>query len=82
VTGIETVLTQAAEDLDGMSAQWAIIGGLAVSARTAPRFTQDIDFAVSVTGDTQAEWWLSRSKRTVWQPSGSFALSLAVRRYS
>ena len=38
-----------------MSAEWAIIGGLAVSARAAPRFTQDVDFAVSVATDDEAE---------------------------
>ena len=29
-----------------MKALWALVGGLAVSARTVPRFTRDLDFAV------------------------------------
>ena len=55
MTDVEAAFTQAAADLDAMSAEWAIIGGLAVSARAAPRFTQDVDFAVSVATDDEAE---------------------------
>jgi hypothetical protein len=34
---------------------FALIGGLAVSARTEPRFTRDADFAVVVSDDKEAE---------------------------
>ena len=34
---------------------FAIVGGLAVSARARPRFTQDIDLAVAVESDADAE---------------------------
>jgi hypothetical protein len=34
---------------------FALVGGLAVSARTQPRFTRDIDLAIAVTGDAEAE---------------------------
>lgn len=33
----------------------AVVGGLAVSARTEARFTRDVDLAVAVTGDAEAE---------------------------
>lgn len=33
----------------------AVIGGLAVSARTVPRFTKDADLAVTVSSDAEAE---------------------------
>ena len=33
----------------------ALVGGLAVSARTQPRFTRDVDFAIAVNNDT-LEW--------------------------
>jgi predicted nucleotidyltransferase len=33
----------------------AIVGGVAVSARTEPRFTKDLDFAVAVASDSDAE---------------------------
>ena len=44
MTDVETAFTRAAADLDEMSVDWAVIGGLAVSARAAPLFTQDVDF--------------------------------------
>ena len=55
MTDVESAFTQAAADLDEMGVDWAVIGGLAVSARAAPRFTQDVDFAISVTTDDEAE---------------------------
>ncbi len=36
-------------------ARFAVIGGLAVSVRTEPRFTKDADFLVAVAGDAEAE---------------------------
>ncbi len=37
------------------NAQFAVVGGLAVSARTVPRFTKDADLAVLVSNDAEAE---------------------------
>ena len=34
---------------------FAVVGGLAVSVRSRPRFTQDIDLAVAVSSDSEAE---------------------------
>lgn len=34
---------------------FALVGGLAVSARTEPRFTRDIDLAIAVADDAEAE---------------------------
>jgi predicted nucleotidyltransferase len=42
-------------DLSESGASSAVIGGLAVSARTEPRFTKDVDLAVAVTQDSDAE---------------------------
>jgi len=36
-------------------AAYAFVGGLAVSARTEPRFTKDLDLAIAVTDDREAE---------------------------
>jgi predicted nucleotidyltransferase len=55
VTGLETALRRICEDLDAIGASFALIGGLAVSARTEPRFTRDADFAVAVANDAEAE---------------------------
>jgi Ribonuclease G/E len=46
---------QLAEDLEALHVRWALVGGLAVSARSEPRTTADIDVAVAVSGDQEAE---------------------------
>ncbi len=38
-----------------MGCGWAVVGALAVSARAEPRFTRDIDLAVAVGDDAEAE---------------------------
>ena len=55
MTPLQEVLRRAATDLDDMGYGWALIGGLAVSARSQPRFTADVDFAVAVSDDAAAE---------------------------
>lgn len=55
MSGLEAVLRSVALDLDDFNLQWALVGGLAVSVRTEPRFTRDIDLVVAVTGDRDAE---------------------------
>jgi hypothetical protein len=42
-------------DLQAIRAGWALVGGLAVSARSEPRTTRDIDAAVVVADDREAE---------------------------
>jgi Nucleotidyl transferase AbiEii toxin, Type IV TA system len=41
--------------LGAASASYALVGGLAVFTRTEPRFTRDVDLAVAVDGDRQAQ---------------------------
>jgi len=55
MTRLEAVLRDLAAALDALDVGWALVGGLAVSARTEPRFTRDVDVAVAVTGDAAAE---------------------------
>lgn len=52
---LEAALRRAAADLTRCGAGWALIGGFAVSARTEPRFTRDVDVAVAVDDDDAAE---------------------------
>jgi len=54
-TPVESALRRAVADLNTLKAQWALIGGLAISVRSVPRFTKDLDFAVAVAGDSEAE---------------------------
>ena len=41
--------------LDRSKHSWALVGGLAVSARSEPRFTRDVDLALLVADDREAE---------------------------
>lgn len=52
---LEAGLRRAAQDLDTLGVGWALIGGFAISARTEPRFTRDVDIAVAVDDDATAE---------------------------
>jgi DNA-binding TFAR19-related protein (PDSD5 family) len=55
VTTLEATLRRIHDDLTALRVSFALVGGLAVSALTEPRFTRDADFAVAVTGDAEAE---------------------------
>jgi predicted nucleotidyltransferase len=55
VTPLEEALRALPDQLDRFDAKWALVGGFAVSARSEPRFTRDIDIAIAVESDEQAE---------------------------
>ncbi|MFL5419697.1 MAG: nucleotidyl transferase AbiEii/AbiGii toxin family protein, partial [Myxococcales bacterium] len=55
MTDAEKALRSATVDLSRAGARFALVGGLAVSARTEPRFTRDVDLAVAVDSDAEAE---------------------------
>lgn len=42
-------------DVESLRARYALVGGHAVSVRTEPRFTRDLDLAVAVRNDREAE---------------------------
>ena len=52
---LAAALIQLSADLRAIEARWALIGGLAVSARAEPRTTRDIDVSVAVEDDREAE---------------------------
>jgi len=52
---LELALSEVGIVLDDLAAAWALVGGLAVSVRTEPRFTRDVDIAVAVRDDAEAE---------------------------
>lgn len=52
---LERAIQQIVRDLEAHGRPWALVGGLAVSARTEPRTTRDVDVAVSVVDDADAE---------------------------
>ncbi|WP_280341611.1 nucleotidyl transferase AbiEii/AbiGii toxin family protein [Nocardia neocaledoniensis] len=55
MNALESALRRARADIDKLGYRWALVGGFAVSARSIPRFTHDIDLAVAVANDTDAE---------------------------
>ena len=55
MTSLEAALRQIHTDLTEAHVSFALVGGLAVSARTEPRFTRDADLAVALASDAEAE---------------------------
>ena len=53
--GVIDAAALAASLLDDLGARFALIGGLAVSARAEPRYTRDVDLAVHVADDAESE---------------------------
>ena len=55
MTSLEAALRRIHADLSEAHVSFALVGGLAVSARTEPRFTRDADLAVALASDVEAE---------------------------
>jgi predicted nucleotidyltransferase len=71
VTALADAIRRVTVDLQELDRHFALIGGLAVSVRAEPRFTRDIDLAVAVTDDRDAEKLVSEL-----QPSGYRVLAI------
>jgi Nucleotidyl transferase AbiEii toxin, Type IV TA system len=54
LTPLETALARVSEDLRDLGVPFALVGGLAVSVHTEPRFTRDVDLAVVASDDRRA----------------------------
>lgn len=57
---LERSLRRCLDDLQALGCRFALVGGLAVSARAEPRLTRDADLVVAVTDDAEAEALLAR----------------------
>lgn len=55
MTLLQEALRRVARDLESRKTAFALVGGLAVSVRCEPRFTRDLDLAVAVNSDLEAE---------------------------
>jgi hypothetical protein len=55
MTELERVLRGLDADLGRCGASWALVGGLAVGTRAEPRTTRDVDAAIDVADDREAE---------------------------
>lgn len=60
MTTLEATLREIDADLTAARVPFALVGGLAVSIRTEPRFTRDADLAVAVANDAEAEALVNR----------------------
>lgn len=55
MNALARILKSAESVFSALNTPWALLGGWAVSVRTKPRFTRDVDLAVAVGSDAQAE---------------------------
>lgn len=55
MTSLSSLLERVKQDLSDREVRWALIGGLAVGVWTEPRFTRDVDLAIDVESDQEAE---------------------------
>jgi hypothetical protein len=69
MTRIEQALAEALSELSRLGKSAALVGGLAVSVRTEPRFTRDVDFAVVVRDDAEAEELVRALSHKGYQPA-------------
>jgi hypothetical protein len=60
VSDLSTRLRTVTRDLEHERVPFALVGGLAIGAWTPPRFTKDIDVAVAVSTDVEAESLVAR----------------------
>ena len=67
MTALEEALRRICAELTATRHPFALIGGLAVSARTEPRFTRDADIAVAVASDTEAEALIRMLRRAGYE---------------
>jgi len=67
VIDLEELLRRVIADLDALAAPMAVVGGIAVSVRTEPRFTRDVDLAIAVAGDPEAEAVVSAMVERGWR---------------
>jgi len=67
VTALDRALRRAIADMRAERAQFALVGGLAVSAWAEPRLTRDADLAVAVQSDAEAEELVHRLLRRGYQ---------------
>ncbi len=61
---LESALRGLVGRLTEIDARFAVVGGLAVSARTEPRFTRDADVCVAVDTDAEAEVLIQRLRQS------------------
>jgi hypothetical protein len=67
----ELALTAICRELEARSRRFALVGGLAVSVRAEVRFTRDVDLAVQVRDDSDAETLIYQLRSVGYAPVAS-----------
>jgi hypothetical protein len=68
MTRLESTLQSLCRSLSISGQKFALVGGLAVSARAEPRFTRDVDLAVVASDDSVAEGIVHQMLQQGYQP--------------
>jgi predicted nucleotidyltransferase len=76
---LEAALRSIASELDGRGLRWALVGGLAVTARAEPRTTRDVDVAVSVPDDAAGERLVFSLSASGWDVTATVEQNAAGR---
>lgn len=76
---IEAALRAIASELGRRRAPWALVGGLAVTARAEPRTTRDVDVAVRVPDDPEAERLVFQLSSSGWDVVATVEQDAATR---
>jgi len=79
VKALAHALRRASEALRSEGLDYALVGGLAVSARVEPRFTRDVDVAVAVRGDEDEERFVRSLIRAGWRVVAQVEQDLTAR---
>jgi hypothetical protein len=66
VIDLAGVIERIIGDLAASNVASALVGGIAISVRTEPRFTRDVDLAVDVASDTDAELLIANLAARGW----------------
>jgi len=55
LSALAAAIVRTRSELENLGVRWAVVGGLALAVRAEPRQTLDVDLAVAVSGDREAE---------------------------
>ena len=82
MSGFQQALAAATKALQSSGLPFAVVGGVAVSARTEPRFTQDVDFTVAVqTDEADLHRLAAVASASEWGAANELVVLIADRGY-
>lgn len=79
MSALESALRAVAAELERRRVAWALVGGLAVTARAEPRTTRDVDVAVSVPNDAESERLVFQFSSSGWEVVSTVEQDAAAR---